>query len=96
MTVLTAARKPSLVYHATYGGADGLDEIHGMLSRENGSLMFLADSGELFFPSDLEWYLYGQTHGEVGLSTAQALTDARRARIERQMLEASNRLEAVV
>jgi hypothetical protein len=96
MSGTTTTRKPSLVFSATYGGADGLAEIHGMLSRDNGHLVFLADDGELFFLTDAEWIQFGMTHGEVGLAVCQAMADTRAAQAERRLLEATNRLESIV
>jgi hypothetical protein len=95
MTVTTPTCKASLCYYATYGGADGLAPLHGTLSRDNSQLVFLADSGEILFPTDTEWYLYGQVHGEVGLAVTQALLDTARAQAERRVLEATNRLQDV-
>jgi hypothetical protein len=95
MPVITTTRKPSLVFYARYGGAEGLEPLYGTLSRDNGQLVFLADTGELFFPSEVEWYQFGEVYGEVGLATAQAMVDTARAQVERRLLEATNRLESV-
>jgi hypothetical protein len=88
----TTLDKSRFVYRATYGGTAGLAPLYGTLARDEGHLVFLADSGEVLFPIETEWYLYGQVHGEVGLAFAQAVVDTCRARAEREMLEASHLL----
>jgi hypothetical protein len=81
------------VYNASYGGAEQLDPLHGTLHYSEGQLIFVSDAGEFLYPSAEEWYQFGIVHGEVAIAGTQAILDGCRARAERALLEASNRLE---